>query len=95
MLESLETKNSRKVRPLVNNEQIKPVAVIGAGSFGTVISWMLKNAGYPVRLWAFAKEDMPVVRHTIKKYKKATNKKPKNWYVFKKKYKDKDDKKNR
>lgn len=64
MLESLETKNSRKVRPLVNNEQIKPVAVIGAGSFGTVISWMLKNAGYPVRLWAFAKEDAEGINTT-------------------------------
>ena len=28
----------------------------------------------PEEGWAFAKEDMPVVRHTIKKYKKATNK---------------------
>lgn len=33
--------------------------------------------------WNFAKEDMPVVRHTIKKYKKSTNRKPKNWYVRK------------
>ena len=35
--------------------------------------------------WAFAREDMPVVRHTIKKYKKATNRKPKLWYVKKRK----------
>lgn len=35
--------------------------------------------------WKFAKEDMPVVRHTIKKYKKSTNRKPKNWFNKKKK----------
>ena len=37
--------------------------------------------------WSFAKEDMPVVRHTIKKYKKSTNRKPKDWYRKKKKMK--------
>lgn len=35
--------------------------------------------------WKFSKEDMPVVRHTIKKYKKSTNRQPKDWYVKKKK----------
>lgn len=60
-----------------------------------VLSTQKRYFKEPEKGWAFAKEDMPVVRHTIKKYKKATNKKPKNWYVFKKKYKDKDDKKNR
>ncbi len=33
--------------------------------------------------WKFSKEDMPVVRHIIKKYKKSTNRKPKNWYTKK------------
>ena len=36
--------------------------------------------------WHFAPEDMPVVRHTIKKYKKSTNRKPKDWYVKKAKH---------
>ena len=40
----------------------------------------------PLRGWTFAKEDMPVVRHTIKVYKKSTNRKPKLWYIKKKKY---------
>lgn len=35
--------------------------------------------------WKFSKEDMPVVRRTIKKYKKSTNRQPKDWYVKKKK----------
>ena len=38
----------------------------------------------PKEDWKFAKEDMPVVRHTIKQYKKSTNRKPKNWYSRKK-----------
>ena len=40
----------------------------------------------PERGWSFAKEDMPVVRHTIKAYKKRTNRQKKNWYVLKKKF---------
>ena len=38
------------------------------------------------RGWSFVKEDMPVVRHTIKAYKKRTNRQKKNWYVLKKKF---------
>ena len=34
--------------------------------------------------WKFFDEDMPVVRHTIKAYKKSTNRKPKDWYSKKK-----------
>lgn len=36
--------------------------------------------------WSFSKDDMPVVRLTVKKYKKSTNRKPKDWYVKKKKW---------
>ena len=36
--------------------------------------------------WKFAREDMPVVRHTIKKYKKSTNRKSKLWYEKKRKW---------
>lgn len=36
--------------------------------------------------WSFAKEDMPIVRLQQKKYKKSTNRKPKNWYENKKKW---------
>ena len=37
--------------------------------------------------WAFGSEDMPVVRHRIKKYKKSMNRKPPMWYEKKKKFK--------
>ncbi len=36
--------------------------------------------------WKFAKQDMPVVRYTIKAYKKRTNRKPKDWYVKKREW---------
>ena len=39
----------------------------------------------PLKGWKFAKADMPVVRNTIKKYKKSTNRKPKLWYEKKRK----------
>ncbi len=39
----------------------------------------------PEKDWSFAKEDMPVVRHRIKEYKKSVNRKPKNWYANKRK----------
>ena len=48
-----------------------------------------KYYGEPLKGWKFAKEDMPVVRHTIKKYKKSTNRKPKMWYVRKKQWNNK------
>jgi len=35
--------------------------------------------------WGFDKNDMPIVRHIIKEYKKSTNRKPKNWYAKNKK----------
>ena len=38
-----------------------------------VLSTQKRYLGQPLVGWSFAKEDMPVVRHTIKKYKKATN----------------------
>lgn len=34
--------------------------------------------------WGFDKEDMPVIRHRIKKYKKSYNRKPPMWYEKKK-----------
>ena len=40
----------------------------------------------PLPDWKFGKEDMAVVRHTIKKYKKSTNRKPKLWYEKKRKW---------
>lgn len=47
----------------------------------------------PLRGWKFAKEDMPVIRHTIKNYKKSTNRKPKLWYEKKRKWNKKKQKK--
>ena len=46
----------------------------------------------PLQGWSFAKDDMPVVRHTIKKYKKSTNRKPKLWYEKKRKWNKKNKK---
>ena len=34
--------------------------------------------------WKFSKDDMPFVRHKIKKYKKSYNRKPPMWYEKKK-----------
>ena len=48
--------------------------------------------GEPLKGWDFAKEDMPVVRHTIKQYKKSTNRKPKLWYEKKRKWNKKNKK---
>ena len=36
----------------------------------------------------FAPEDMPVARHTFKKYKKSTNRKPKDRYLKKNKLRE-------
>lgn len=44
-----------------------------------------KYYGEPLKGWRFAQEDMPVVRHRTKEYKKSTNRKPKWWYVKKRK----------
>ena len=35
--------------------------------------------------WTFSKEDMSIVRHRIKKYKKSMNRKPPMWYQSKSK----------
>lgn len=36
--------------------------------------------------WQFDEKDMPIVRRIIKTYKKSFNRKPKNWYINKKKW---------
>jgi glycerol-3-phosphate dehydrogenase (NAD(P)+) len=38
------------------NESPGPVAVIGAGGWGTTLSWLLSGRGIPVRLWAVSEE---------------------------------------
>ena len=38
-----------------------PVAVIGAGSFGTAISWLLSSGGESVSLWAFLAEEAAAI----------------------------------
>ena len=37
--------------------------------------------------WKFVQEDKSIVRRIIKRYKKRTNRKPKNWYANKRKKK--------
>lgn len=51
-----------------------------------VLNTQKRYLGKPLTDWSFAKDDMPVVRHTIKKYKKSTNRKPKLWYEKKRKW---------
>ena len=51
-----------------------------------------KYYGEPLKGWKFAEEDMPVVRHTVKAYKKSTNRKSKLWYEKKKKWNKKNKK---
>ncbi len=41
-----------------------PVAVIGAGSFGTAVSWMLRQSGYEVNLWCYAPSDAWAINDT-------------------------------
>lgn len=43
--------------------------------------------GEPLENWKFDKEDFPVVRHRIKKYKKSANRRPPWWYENKRKKK--------
>lgn len=44
-----------------------------------------KYYGPLLKNWEFSQDDMPVVRNTIKKYKKSINRKPKLWYEKKRK----------
>lgn len=37
------------------------IAVMGAGSFGTAVSWMLLQSGVQVRLWCFRQEDADAI----------------------------------
>lgn len=41
-----------------------PVAVLGAGSFGTAVCWMLQRSGYSVKLWCFEKSDADGINAT-------------------------------
>ena len=40
------------------------VAVIGAGSFGTAVAWMLRQAGHDVRMWCYEKSDADYINAT-------------------------------
>ena len=51
-----------------------------------VLNTQKRYFGKPLTDWSFAKDDMPVVRHAIKKYKKSTNRKSKLWYEKKRKW---------
>ena len=42
--------------------------------------------GNILQSWAFSKDDLSVVRHTVKQYKKSTNRKSKLWYEKKRKW---------
>ena len=42
---------------MVNAEDARTVTVVGAGSFGTAIAWMLLQAGKRVQMWCYEKSD--------------------------------------
>ena len=44
--------------------QNKTIAVMGAGSFGTAIAWMLRESGINVRMWAFKEEEARAINET-------------------------------
>lgn len=44
-----------------------------------------KHLKEPYEQHVIPKEDMPIIRYLVKKYKKSQNKKPKGWYDNKKK----------
>ena len=39
------------------NNESRRVTVVGAGSFGTAVAWMLLQAGHSVRMWCYEKSD--------------------------------------
>ena len=41
----------------MSDTNARVVTVVGAGTFGTAIAWMLRNAGYAVRMWCYEKSD--------------------------------------
>ncbi|MBR5258894.1 MAG: NAD(P)-binding domain-containing protein, partial [Eggerthellaceae bacterium] len=45
----------------MNQDQSAPVAVIGAGSFGTAIAWLLSSGGEDVKLWAFLEKEAQAI----------------------------------
>ena len=40
------------------------VTVVGAGSFGTAVAWMLSQAGHSVRMWCYEKSDADYINAT-------------------------------
>lgn len=48
----------------MTNNAKAPVAVIGAGSFGTAIAWVLCNAGVSVKLWCYRESVAQAINET-------------------------------
>ena len=44
--------------------QSQNVTVVGAGSFGTAVAWMLRQAGHSVRMWCYEKSDADYINAT-------------------------------
>ena len=42
---------------MVDSKKSYRVTVVGAGSFGTAVAWMLLQAGHTVRMWCYEKSD--------------------------------------
>lgn len=41
----------------MNEANTHVVTVVGAGTFGTAVAWMLRQAGHTVRMWCYEKSD--------------------------------------
>ena len=45
------------------NKKIK-ISILGAGSWGGTLAWLLSNQGYKVTLWTFSKEEYKILNKT-------------------------------
>lgn len=46
------------------NKSKSKISILGAGSWGGTLAWLLSNQGYKVTLWTFSKEEYRVLSHT-------------------------------
>ena len=43
---------------------MKKIGVIGAGSWGTALTWLLANNGHEVTLWSIIKDEVKMLQET-------------------------------
>ena len=45
-------------------EQKTKISILGAGSWGGTLAWLLSNQGYKISLWTFSKEEWNLLNRT-------------------------------